>query len=369
MTNLQRALFLQIFQAAMMTLLLSGCGNSGQMKSASISSEDPILATGIAPSLEITESDRVRAYRRASLIFLNQVPTAEKIQSVRTEEGYQKAIEEMIESDAFVQKMQSYHQEFFKLQGREGEVNLNEPANLAAYLFKTNQDFREILRAEYCVDDELNQIECSSFAGSEGMVASQAAGAVTTQAFLSKWNGPFAFLRASETLKAFACHDYPDEDDVGMTPDEISESVHTFACTNCNPQCYSCHNTMNARASLFYTFDTTGVFNPNPNQLVAIKRDTGDVSEREDLLKPGVVARYRQRQVRTVKEYANELSRSPKFRQCLSKRLTAVATGSPNEQTIPKSLNQKIDALMLKNEFRLKDFYRDLLGSPEYVAN
>jgi hypothetical protein len=343
-------------------LLSQGCGGSGQMQAAV---ENP--STGPTVLSPVTAADRLRAYRRASLIFLNQTPDPTQINLVRTAEGYQNAIDTLVDSPEFVAKMRSYHQEFFKMQGSDRGVNLNEPANLAAYLVQNNGDFRDILRADYCVDDELNQIPCSSFSGSEDLAPEQAAGVVTTQAFLRRWDGGFSFLRASEMLKAFACHDYPDEDDVGMTQAEISESVHTFACTNCNPQCYSCHRTMNARASLFYTFDTQGVFNTSPTNAVAIKRDDGSVSNVSDLLPEGVVPRFRQKQMGSLREYAVELTRIPKFRRCLAKRLTMLSVGADSHEGELPTLLKDVDGLLIKNQFRIKDFFRQLLRSDEYV--
>ena len=315
----------------------------------------------------ITEEQRQQSFRRASLIFLNQAPTAEQLQKASTESGYKQAIEELVDSPEFVEKMRSYHQEFFDMSGQDGNVNMNEPANLASFLVKENIDFRQILRADYCVNNNLEKGNCSSFDNDADLAKQFGAGVVTTQAFLKKWEGAFNFRRTSHMLQAFACHDYPDESDPGLFPEEVSEKVQTFACTDCNPKCYSCHRTMNARASLFYDFDTTGAFNTNPANNVATKRDDGSVSTVADLLNEGVKPRFRQQEVASLKEYAFELTRAPKFRKCLAKRLTLLALGAQSHEGELPILLKDIDQGLIRHQFQLKSFYKELLGSDEYV--
>lgn len=340
--------------------------NGGHVNSSS-STESSFSEPGPAELKPITKEDRQRAYRRASLIFLEVAPSQEVLAAVATQAGYLSAIEGLVDTPEFVTKIRSYHQKFFDMDGTADGINFNEPANLAAYLVKENLDFREILKANFCVADDLTKGTCSSFGGSADLATEQGAGVVTTQAFLKKWEGPFNFRRSSHMLQAFACHDYPDETDTGMFQDEISEDVHTFACTDCNPKCYSCHQTMNPRSSLFYTYDTTGVFNTNPNMNVAIKRDDGTVSTVADLLTPDVKPRYRQKEVSTLKQYAHELTRTPKFRKCLAKRLTLLSLGATSHEGELPLLLDNVDDLLIRHQFQIKTFFKDLLGSDEYV--
>ncbi len=341
--------------------------NGGHLSSSEQNSEASVVDPGPTELATVSPEDRQRAYRRASLIFLEKAPTQEELQAVATQAGYNLAIEGLVENTQFVNKIKSYHQNFFDLEGSMDGINYNEPANLAAYLFKENLDFREILKADYCIKDDLTKGPCSSFGGSEELAKENAAGVVTTQAFLKKWEGPFNFRRSSHMLQAFACHDYPDDSDSGLFPEEISEDVHTFACTDCNPKCYSCHRTMNARSSLFYKFDTTGAFNTDPSMAVAIKRDDGNVSTVSDLLKEGVKPRYRQQEVSSLKQYATELTRTPKFRKCLAKRLTLLSLGATTHEGNLPLLLEQVDSLLIRHQFQIKNFYKELLGSDEYV--
>lgn len=315
----------------------------------------------------VTKEQLQQSFRRASLIFLEKAPTQEELEKAGSPSGYRKSIDELVDSPQFVQKIRSYHQDYFDMSGTDGDVNMNEPANLASFLFKENLDFRQILRADYCVNDSLEKGNCSSFDNDAELAKEFGAGVVTTQAFLKKWEGAFNFRRTSHMLQAFACHDYPDESDPGLFPEEVSEKVQTFACTDCNPKCYSCHRTMNARASLFYDFDTTGAFNTSPGNNVATKRDDGTVSTVADLLNEGVKPRFRQREVANLKEYAFELTRAPKFRKCLAKRLTLLALGAQSHEGELPTLLKDIDQGLIRHQFQLKSFYKELLGSDEYV--
>ena len=306
----------------------NGCGSSTDLASPS---ENEFSFREEAPGENetpiITRDDRVRAFRRLRLIFLKETPGLEELQRVESKEAYEAAIDELVEAPEFVASMRSYHQEFFQMEGEENNINYDEPANLAAYLFRENRDFREILRAQYCVDNDLQTRTCAAFYNDEPLARDWGAGVVTTQGFLVRWVGAFNFIRTREMFRAFACSAYPDEEDQGLSVDEISESVKTFARTTGTPQCYSCHRTMNPRASLFYIFNSLGVYDPEAAEVLGTKRDDGSLSTTRDLLKEGVVPRYHQIPVTKLKDYAYELSRSSKFRKCLGKRFILHALG------------------------------------------
>ncbi len=315
-----------------------------------------------------TAVDYQAAHRRASLKFIKRSPPSEEVDQIQDMESYRVAIRAIVDDPQFVTTMKEYHQKFFNMSGTEGGINYDEPANLAAYLVRENADFRDILRATHCVNNDLASVPCSSFTGNAGMAATNAAGVVTTRAFLKKWDSPFNFVRTNEMLKAFGCHEYPDLADQGMTEQEVSGSVHTFNCVNCDPSCYSCHNNMNPRASLFYTFDFNGNFNLNPTNALATKRDTGDRSEISDLLVDGASPRFNGQMVSTLRDYALALAETPKFSRCLSRRMTLFSIGGETDAILPSEFGF-VEQLLVDQNYRIKDFIFELLTRPEYVAH
>lgn len=366
----QRSRLLAVFLICTPIMLFTvNCGETSRLESASLGQFRAPSAEENSP-LQVrsaTAEDRIRAYRRASLIFLKSLPTSDKIEQVRSESGYNTAIDELLASEQLISTLREYHQQFFELEGVSGDINYNEPANLAAYLIREDLDFRDILRANYCVNDDLEQIPCSSFNGNVNLTNENAAGAVTTRGFMQKWNSPFAFRRTEHMLKAFACQSYPDESDPGLTEAEISTTQHNFSCTTgCTPQCYSCHRTMNSRASLFYTFDLSGRYNLNPPNNLAIKTDTDQRSTVADLLAPDVVPRYQMRNVEKLKDYALALSNHDKFRSCLAKRVTQFSLGGTLSNDLPPELKD-VDLMLTQSGFKLKTFLSDLLRSNAYV--
>ncbi len=348
-----------VFLLPFMVACLPGVGSKVEESS---STEGQITPQGLSPE------DFQKAFRRASLIFLKRSPDLEQLARISSKEDYDRAIRDLVDSPEFISTMRQYHQEFFDMSGQTMGINYNEPANLAAYLIRENRDFRDILRATYCVNDELETGDCSSFSREPEAQATYAAGAITTQGFLHRWVSSFNFERTRETLKAFACHDYPDGGDPGMTGAEVETGVHTWECSNCVPSCYSCHSTMNPRATLFYDFDRNGQFNRQPANNVATQTDTETRSERTDLLIDGVAPRFNGRVMANLRQYAVEFSETPKFASCLARRLTLFSIGGGLNARVPDQFSFAEDLLQESN-FRVRDFYLGLLTRDEYVRH
>lgn len=282
-------------------------------------------------SQNVSFHDLNKALRSVSLIVLGREPLQQELLlSTQGFPEYKSRVQNYLNSSDALPQLRSYFNTVFEMSGTAGGINYEEPANLALYLIQQNKDFREVLTATYCVDDNLNSIQCSSFSDA-AQAEEQGAGVLTTRAFLQKWSSAFYFRRTAKAFSVFACSEYPDATDPGLPPEKVSDRVHTFNCQNCNPACYSCHKSMNSRAALFYDFTPSGMFDPNPRGNDRPRTDTGAVSTRRDLLNDGVQPEYHGETMNKLRDYAVHLSKSRKFRDCLAQRLTNFMMGSdPN---------------------------------------
>lgn len=310
--------------------------------------------------------DYSKALRVASLKLMGQDPTIEELSQVlQGKNAYERIVRSYIESPNFLNQMKKYFQGVFEMTGTSNGINYDEPTNLALHLIKTNGDFRDILRSTSCYDNNLTEIPCSAFASS-AEAKDQAAGAITTRAFLQKWSAAFNFRRVAKTFKIFACKEYPDVDDPGLEMDQVSDKVKGFNCTTCQPACYSCHRNMNPRAALFYKFDVNGVFNLNPNSSEVTKTDTGAASTLADILKDGAAPVYHGKSLSKLRDYALYLSKSRHFKNCTAQRFSNFMLGTSEVNTLPGAFQSVRDRLSW-NGFKIKDFVFDLVTHPEFI--
>ncbi len=324
-----------------------------------------------------TSEELARALKIVAQTLVSRDPTANELaQAAKGVDAYKEVIESYFATPSFQTTHLNYYRAFFEMAGTANGIDYDEPANLAVYIAVNDLPFTEILRATYCVKNENGELKkkpCSSFNNNESLAQSQGAGVVTTQAFLQKWSSSFNFRRVSKAFKFFACSEYPDPTDPGMTEKEISDSVKNFSCTDCEPACYSCHRTLNPRATLFYVFDRSGKYNPaiadasqaqDPN--VANLTDTNTVSFRRDLIKENVQIRYHGRPVKSVKEYAYWLSENKSFRDCFAQRMVNLLLGrGPYEPMPPEFQNVRDD--VKANGFSTQKVLLQIATHPAFV--
>ena|GEM_PF-6530420 len=374
----KKNLFLFSLGGLSLVLLLAGCSAgfdsrlpaSQDLSGQSVKSYFQIVSSSNwsrSSETAVSTGDYVKALRVASLKMMGRDPLLAEISQVSTggRDAYEKVIRSYLEAPEFLDQMRKYFQGVFEMSGNSGGINYDEPTNLALYLIKNNLDFRDILKSTHCYDNNLNEMSCSSFA-SASEAAQHAAGAITTKAFLQKWSASFNFRRVARTFKVFACKEYPDMDDPGLDVDQISDTVKTFNCTNCQPACYSCHRDLNPRAALFYKFDVNGVFNLNPTAAEVTKTDTGAVSTVADLLKDGVTPVYHGKPLSELKDYAHYLADSRHFRNCMAQRFSGFMLGTSEFSPIPGDLQAVRDQLSW-NGFKIKDFFFDLVTHPAFI--
>ena len=312
---------------------------------------------------------RIKAMKTAMVALAQKFPSDEELVLAETEEGYHQVIRDILESDGFKAAIRLLAMNDFGMGGTIGGINYSEPANLAAYLISNNIDYRQILTADYCVDDDLNKTSCSSFS-TPALTQSFAAGAITTRGFLEKWQAAFNFRRVAKVYKVFACREYPDNDDAGLTQAQLPEELKTFACTDCVPKCYDCHKTMNPRAALFYTFDRKGLYNtnpnPNPNRGEITVTDTNKASTTKDIVVDGTPLTYKGTAISSLKEYAALFSQSQEFRDCATQRIVGRLFGLSAEERLPESLSHFYQGLE-DDGFKFKDFIFRVVTSKEFL--
>jgi hypothetical protein len=147
--------------------------------------------------------------------------------------------------------------------GKRGDLDLDLPGNLAAYLVRHRLPYALILKADYCVDANLEKVPCDTG-------ASYAAGVLATRAYLSNNASRFNLKRARTMVRTFACLDYPIDQAVqtSLSRDELislfqQDKVETddgsgsfgngFAC-------FTCHSQFGAHAQPFVKFDADGLW-------------------------------------------------------------------------------------------------------------
>jgi len=307
-----------------------------------------------------------RALRRASLKLVGRDPSAEELTSIQNDKAkYSEVIQSYLDSEDFLRQMKIFFQGNFEMKGMENGVNLDEPTNLALHLIKSDRDFREILTSKDCYSNDLKPIPCSSFSSLKDQ-EEQASGALTTQAFLKKWSSPFNFRRTSKAFQLFTCGQYPDATDRGLEPAQISSRVKEFNCTTCAPACYTCHRSMNSSAALFYSYDRNGKFNRSPSSAVATRTDTGQISTLSDVLADNVTPEYHGEKLEALKDYGHQLSRSRKFRDCLTQRMVSLMLGTSPTEPVPASMQIVRDRLSW-NGFRVKNLLLEIVTHPSFI--
>lgn len=317
-------------------------------------------------SSNFSPEDYNKSLRVVSSILLGRNPTPQEL--LAANEGlseYTHRIETIVNSDEATESLRQYFHILFNMKGQMNGINYEEPTNLALYLITQDKDFRQILKADHCVDDDLKEIPCSAFTNAD-QSKELSAGVLTTRAFLVKWTSAFNFVRTAKAFKVFACSEYPDSTDVGLPKDKISTKVKTFDCEDCQTSCYSCHKSMNSRAYLFYDFTVDGRFNLNPPNNMKTKTDTGAVSERDDLLTKGTVPEYHGRKMEKLKDYAHLLADSRKFRDCFATRMVNFMTGvNPNEPINPEFEN--IRNSFSWNGYKIRQTLIDIATHPSFI--
>ena len=168
-----------------------------------------------APTEPFTNETYSTALRVASLRLRGRLPdAADQTDVLQNGKGaYEALIDEYLDpvmNPLLRDQIRGFYQSMFLMGGTIDSVNYNEPPNLATRLFVNDLSWKEVLTAQYCVDDGLNQVPCTN-----GVPTDLIAGVMTNRAFLKKYGQPdtLNFRRMSLVHQIFACGIYADPDD------------------------------------------------------------------------------------------------------------------------------------------------------------
>jgi hypothetical protein len=170
------------------------------------------------------------------------------------------------EDPALAEAAREMIQTRLSVSGASAEINYELPGNLAAFTVANRLPWSTLVTADFCVGDDLAQIDCDSGAPAP-------AGILTTRAYLQARASRFNLTRASTMMNTFACEHYPLADDLepriprerlramfkANTPEEQEDPQAAGAFGN-GFACYSCHGQFAWHAQLFVQFDDQGLY-------------------------------------------------------------------------------------------------------------
>jgi hypothetical protein len=227
--------------------------------------------------------------------------------------------------------------------GHDGDIDFDLPGNLTELIATEGLPWSNILTADYCVDANLEAIECDTG-------APYAAGALATRAYMASNASRFNLHRAKVLVETFACRVYPMEHDL-QPPLEKEVLIPLFRAESAEEQeveeaqdgfgnglgCYFCHAQFGAHAQLFVRYDIDGIWQAGATgvQAEGAKPDgqAYQLGESYDGLfashmddpadKASESTQVLGEQVSNLKEAAEVISQSPLFSQCTIKNLMA----------------------------------------------
>ena len=150
--------------------------------------------------------------------------------------------------------------------GADAEINFELPGNLAKFTAQSDLPWSNILTADYCVGDDMQEVACDTG-------APYTAGILTTRAYLKARASRFNLTRASTLMNVFACEHYPLADELepriqrdrlrvmvqAETPEEQEDPAAADSFGN-GFACYHCHGQFAWHSQLFVQFDQEGLF-------------------------------------------------------------------------------------------------------------
>lgn len=245
-------------------LLVFGCSFQGM---------ETINESSSQKSANYDPNNLTQALRTAASRLVLRQPTASEFdQAAQGVDGYSAVIQSYLTNKRFASPqvtgdtdaevaarggaLLQEHKNYFEQAGAEGTIDRDEPANIATYIVVNDRPWFEATTASYCVDDAFQQISrCSTYA-SDADAQANAAGIITTRAWIRRNKSPYNFHIVNMVFKKFLCSQYPDANDPGMPKTMISTKKKTFTSNNnAGMDCYFCHRSINPKAWLFYGYN------------------------------------------------------------------------------------------------------------------
>ena len=253
--------------------------------------------------------------------------------------------------------------------GASAEINFELPGNLAAYTVANRLPWSTLVTADYCVGDDLAQIDCDSG-------APYTAGILTTRAFLKARASRFNLTRASTMMNTFACQHYPLPDELepriprerlrvmfkADSPEEQEDPQAAGAFGN-GFACYTCHGQFAWHAQLFVQFDDQGLFRTDATGLQdpagELGRAVGGLyaSHLETAAEAAVPSSQMFGQpVADLREAGAVLAASPQLAACTSRGVLEYVAGLEQGAEIDPSLIGEIAGALAPTEATFADY-------------
>jgi hypothetical protein len=273
------------------------------------------------------------------------------------------------EDPALAEAAREMIQTRLSVSGASAEINFELPGNLAAYTVANRLPWSTLVTADYCVGDDLGQIDCDSG-------APFAAGILTTRAFLKARASRFNLTRASTMMNTFACKKYPLADDLepriprerlrtmfkADSPEEQEDPQAAGAFGN-GFACYTCHGQFAWHAQLFVQFDDQGLYRADATGLQdpdgELGRSLGGLfaSHLEDPEEAKVPASQMLGQpVADLEEAGAVLATSPALASCTTQGVLEYVLGLEQGSEIEPSLIGEIASQLAPAEATFADY-------------
>lgn len=246
-------------------------------------------------------------------------------------------------------------QNLLAVSGKRDDINFELPGNLARHVVGQKLPWSEILTADYCVGDDLSQIECDTG-------APFAAGVLATRAYLVSRASRFNLTRASTMMGAFACQHYPMSEDLeprlprerlitmfrADTPEDQEDPEAADAFGN-GFACYSCHGQFSAHAQFFVRFDETGMYRADATGIQDPEGELGRSTAglfASHLVDPEEAKIGRSQMLGQTAENLAEgaaiLGESQAFLECMASNVVDYALGLDERSPVPRPLRTDI---------------------------
>lgn len=361
-----------VLASALLAAQLVGCLGDVGTNGAS-SSEPTPQPEPEAFDIASLDAEETRIYlARLAPVLVGRVLTAEESALIEQEGGA--AIDPILvgweAEPGLAHAARALMEEKLSVSGQTADVDYSLPGNLVEYVVDGGMPWSTIVTADACYDAAGMVIACDAASPFTG------GGVLNTRGFLKSRASRFNLTRASTLMRAFACQEYPQAEDLqpkvpiellkpmfAITDLSQAEAEDVAAAVNTGCACNDCHGQFAAHAQLFVKFDQEGLYRP---EATGLQDPEGELGRSTDGLMashfedPTVAADERSQifgvEVQNLAEAGVVIAEHPIFLQCSAQNLLEhtlrVDTAGP--------LGEAVDAAMLE---RIAD--RLLERSPE----
>jgi len=243
-------------------------------------------------------------------------------------------------------------------------IDFDLPGNIFKYIVKNNRSFSEVITADYCVNENMEQITCDTG-------APYSAGVLTTRAFLKGNSSRFNLHRAATLLGSFACLEVPLDNQLQNSTDknqlitlfrasseaEFTPEIENEPVTN-GDNCYSCHSQFSEFTQLFVKFDDQGNYVSSATGLKDPNKEPGRSTNglfASHFISPGAagneVAYIFKQKVDNLAGAAQQIAASDGFIECAVRNYLNYLFSTENTELILLEVNTEIfDAIMSQTQ-------------------